>query len=236
MWRPDTTLVTGAGVLAWSKIGRKSYELSNHLGNVLAVVSDKYAVVGSDPVAELLSAQDYYPFGMIQPGRSLSSEKYRYGFNGKENDNEVKGTGNQQDYGMRIYDPRVARFLSLDPLSKEYPWYTPYSYAGNMPIRFIDIDGLEQGPPNFFFEPMKYSGKNTVADYAKVVPNAATGVVNGAIALLYMASDGLNGAVKAFETGELPFSYKDVRRNVADLGSTIKYNIKIGALVHSKRL
>ena len=68
---------------------------------------------------------------------------YRYGFNGKENDNEVKGTGNQQDYGMRIYDPRVGRFLSTDPLSKEYPWYTPYKFAGNTPIQAIDRDGLE---------------------------------------------------------------------------------------------
>ena len=49
------------------------------------------------------------------PGRTFSSSSYRYGFNGKENDNEVKGNGNQQDYGMRIYDPRLGRFLSIDP-------------------------------------------------------------------------------------------------------------------------
>ncbi len=45
---------------------------------------------------------------------------YRFGFNGKENDNEVKGTGNQIDYGERIYDPRLGRFLSIDPLKKEF--------------------------------------------------------------------------------------------------------------------
>ena len=73
---------------------------------------------------------------------------YRYGFNGKENDNEVKGEGNQQDYGMRIYDPRVGRFLSVDPLTKQYPHYTPYSYAGNKPIAFIDRDGEEEGIDN----------------------------------------------------------------------------------------
>src|SRR5215218_8453250 len=50
---------------------------------------------------------------------------YRYGFNGKENDPEIKGEGNQQDYGMRIYDPRLGKFLSVDPLGKKYPWYTP---------------------------------------------------------------------------------------------------------------
>jgi RHS repeat-associated protein len=68
---------------------------------------------------------------------------YRYGFNGKENDNEVKGVGDQQDYGMRIYDPRVGRFLSVDPLEKKYPELTPYQYASNRPIDGIDQDGLE---------------------------------------------------------------------------------------------
>jgi RHS repeat-associated protein len=84
-----------------------------------------------------------YPFGMLMPGRTFSSSSHRYGFNGKENDNEVKGEGNQQDYGMRIYDPRVARFLSIDPLAKDYPWYTAYQFASNNPIAAIDLDGLE---------------------------------------------------------------------------------------------
>jgi RHS repeat-associated protein len=67
---------------------------------------------------------------MMMPGRTYSAQNsYRYGFNGKENDNEVKGEGNQQDYGMRIYDPRVGRFLSVDPLTKEYPDLTPYPFA-----------------------------------------------------------------------------------------------------------
>lgn len=59
-------------------------------------------------------------------------------------DNEVKGTGVQYDYGFRIYDARIAKFLSVDPLTKEYPWYTPYQFAGNKPIKYIDLDGLEE--------------------------------------------------------------------------------------------
>jgi RHS repeat-associated protein len=72
-----------------------------------------------------------------------SSLSYRYGFNGKEKDNEIKGEGNQYDYGMRIYDPRAVRFLSVDPLQKKYPELTPYQYASNSPIDGIDLDGLE---------------------------------------------------------------------------------------------
>jgi RHS repeat-associated protein len=87
----------------------------------------------------------YTTFGSVNQNRSFACSAYRYGFNGKENDDEVKGGGNQQDYGMRIYDPRLGRFLSIDPLTKEYPWYTPYQFAGNKPIKFIDIDGSEEG-------------------------------------------------------------------------------------------
>jgi len=75
-----------------------------------------------------------------------SAVSYRFGFNGKENDNEVKGTGNQQDYGMRIYDPRLGRFLSADPLivqGQEYPELSPYQFASNRPIDGFDLDGLE---------------------------------------------------------------------------------------------
>jgi RHS repeat-associated protein len=94
-------------------------------------------------VKQRLSANDYYPGGMLMPGRKFNSG-YRFGFNGKENDNEVKGEGNQQDYGMRIYDPRLGRFLSVDPLTKEYPWNSTYAYAENSPILFKDLDGLER--------------------------------------------------------------------------------------------
>src|SRR5205085_11731384 len=82
---------------------------------------------------------------MQMPGRKYDEGSgYRYGFNGKENDNDVKGEGNEQDYGMRIYDPRLGRFLSVDPITKSYPHYTPYSFAGNKPIKHIDLDGLEE--------------------------------------------------------------------------------------------
>lgn len=135
--------------------GNKFFELSNHLGNVLVTISDKKLQHSTDGTtvdyytADVISAQDYAPFGALLPGRkySSSSSKYRYGYNGKENDNEVKGEGNQQDYGMRIYDPRLGRFLSVDPIAKSYPELTPYQFASNSPIALIDIDGLEGGLP-----------------------------------------------------------------------------------------
>ena len=72
------------------------------------------------------------------------ANSYRYGFNGKEKDIEgMGGGGSTYDYGFRIYNPQIARFLSTDPLTAGFPWYTPYQYAGNKPIWAIDLDGLE---------------------------------------------------------------------------------------------
>jgi RHS repeat-associated protein len=82
------------------------------------------------------------------PGRYLgpSTGKYKYGFNGKENDNETVETGEgTQDYGFRIYNPALGRFFSVDPLTHVYPFYTPYQFAGNKPIKYVDVDGLEEG-------------------------------------------------------------------------------------------
>jgi len=73
------------------------------------------------------------------------SPEYRYGFNGKEKDeNGEWGDHTNYDYGFRIYNPGIGRFLSVDPLFSGYPWYTPYQFAGNGPIWAIDIDGLEE--------------------------------------------------------------------------------------------
>ena len=80
----------------------------------------------------------------MMPGRKYEAgNSYRYGFNGKENDNEVKGEGNEVDYGLRVYDPRLGRFLSTDPIAYQYPQLTPYQFASNRPIDGVDLDGLE---------------------------------------------------------------------------------------------
>ncbi|EJF55171.1 RHS repeat-associated core domain protein, partial [Saprospira grandis DSM 2844] len=133
------------------ELGRRRYELSNHLGNVLATVSDKS--LGQDSsqtgqadyyLAQVSSASLYYPFGWEMPGRKfVSGEGYRFGFNGKEDDRDW-GTQNIQDYGFRLYNPSIGKFLSVDPLSPDYPWYTPYQFAGNKPIWAVDLDGLEE--------------------------------------------------------------------------------------------
>ncbi|HBG70617.1 MAG: hypothetical protein A2W93_09660 [Bacteroidetes bacterium GWF2_43_63] len=74
---------------------------------------------------------------------------HRFGFNGQEADNEIKGTGNSIEFKYRIYDSRLGRFLSVDPLAPEYPWNSTYAFAENDVIRCIDLEGLESHKNNF---------------------------------------------------------------------------------------
>ena len=84
-------------------------------------------------------------FGSPMDGRAFIGEKYRFGFNGQEKDDEVKGEGNSLDFGARIYDSRLGRWLSLDPLMAKYPSMSPYNFCANNPIKFVDYDGKDFG-------------------------------------------------------------------------------------------
>jgi RHS repeat-associated protein len=99
---------------------------------------------------------------MQEPGRqkqlnTVDDGGYRWGFNSKEKDDEWHGsTGTVYDYGFRIYDARIAKFLSVDPLTKSYPMLTPYQFASLNPIYMVDIDGLEG---ESYIEYMKVDGE-----------------------------------------------------------------------------
>lgn len=108
------------------------------------------------------------------PGRKfVSGEDYRFGFNGKEDDRDW-GTQNIQDYGFRLYNPSIGKFLSVDPLAPEYPELTCYQFASNTPIQAIDLDGLEaffvHGTTNFDLAWMNFqTGAYYFKSYDKVV-------------------------------------------------------------------
>jgi RHS repeat-associated protein len=80
---------------------------------------------------------------MQMPGRSFSSGSYRYGFQGQEKDDEIKGDGNSINYKYRVHDTRLGRFLSLDPLAPDYPWNSPYAFSENRVIDGIELEGRE---------------------------------------------------------------------------------------------
>ena len=86
---------------------------------------------------------------LLELGSKVSNgSDYRYAFNGMEKDDEVKGQGNSYDFGARIYDPRVGRWLSRDPLEAKYPSLNPYNFVANSPLIFVDPDGRIIKPVN----------------------------------------------------------------------------------------
>ncbi len=129
-------------------MGDKRYELSNHLGNVLSVVSDRKLFQNTLSFTtfapDVLSYSDYYPFGMLVPNRHKAGDDYRYGFQGQEKDDEIRGgEGNSLNYTFRMHDPRVGRFFAVDPLSPKYPHNSPYAFSENRVIDGVELEGLE---------------------------------------------------------------------------------------------
>jgi hypothetical protein len=163
IWQPnehmDLNPTVWDGTVDWQNIhtpvfgdslkrGIKQYELTNHLGNVLATITDRKIPVTTGGTltykADLSSAQDYYAFGMEMPGRKFNPEKYNFGFNGMMKDNEITGNGNIYSAIFWEYDTRLGRRWNTDPIL--YSWQSPYSTFNNNPIYFEDPDGLQGHP------------------------------------------------------------------------------------------
>jgi RHS repeat-associated protein len=83
---------------------------------------------------------------MLVPNR-YSEDDYRYGFQGQEKDDEIKGDkGKSLNYTFRMHDPRVGRFFAVDPLAVDYPHNTPYAFSENRVLDRNELEGLETGP------------------------------------------------------------------------------------------
>lgn len=121
-------------------------------------------VVNHGYEAVVVRTADYYPYGMVMPGRNKEyvAGKYRFGYNGMEMDNEVSGNGNSYTTEFRQYDPRLGRWKSLDPLMGMFPSMSPYCAFDNNPIYYTDIYGLSSeggGDP-----PVKMPGDRSFND------------------------------------------------------------------------
>lgn len=124
-------------------LGLKSYELTDHLGNVRAVTKD---YLSYDLKSQVKSLVDYYAFGMKLNERIFNLEVYRYGYGRNEWMNETSGTANTVDLGDRWLDVRIGRTFKMDKLTIKFPSETPYIYGGNNPIYFIDAQGKYKYP------------------------------------------------------------------------------------------
>jgi len=141
--------------------------MSNHLGNVLEVVSDRKLPVNDGNgnidyfLADVVSYSDYYPGGMIMPGRSFNESEYRYGAaNGQEKVDEISGSGNHYTAEYWEYDPRVVQRWNTDPVVKE--WESPYACFNNNPILRVDPNGDNAG--DYYSKDGEHLGSDGIDD------------------------------------------------------------------------
>ncbi len=137
------------------------YFLRDHLGNTRVVFA---ATTGGVAVRQ---ATDYYPFGLAHAPMAVSNGN-RYLYNGKERQDAALGgvAFDWYDYGARFYDPTLGRWHSLDPMAEKGRRWSPYNYAFNNPMRFIDPDGQWPNPPGLF-EIVMYTAKTLVETQTK---------------------------------------------------------------------
>jgi RHS repeat-associated protein len=117
--------------------GQQFFEITDHLGNVRAVVSGEKTGVN----ATVIQMTDYHAFGMEMQGRSFVSTAYRFGYQGSEKDGDV-GSG-MYTTQYRALDVRLGRWFTPDPVT--HPWQSPYCSMDNNPIALTDVAGLD--PP-----------------------------------------------------------------------------------------
>jgi RHS repeat-associated protein len=144
VYRRDTTgeltlsyILFDEGRITRDSAGNFHYEyfIKDHLGNTRLVKRMQGETV------ETVQQTDYYPFGMVMGGRDAipDDKENKYLYNGKEF--QAQFDLDWYDYGARMYDPALARFHSIDPKAEEFSSQSPYAYAANNPIIFIDQNG-----------------------------------------------------------------------------------------------
>ena len=108
-----------------------NYFLTDHLGSTRVVF---------DHLGTIVETNDFEPFGnrIDNPGSAMTSNRYR--FSGKEEQTTGPESG-LLDFGARMYNPTLGRWMGIDPLAEKYFGSSPYTYCGNSPIRFFDPDG-----------------------------------------------------------------------------------------------
>jgi RHS repeat-associated protein len=128
-----------------------AYQYKDHLGNIRLTYMDSDNNGSIDASTEIISEKNYYPFGMTHSGynnivsANANSQGEKYQFNGKEF-NEELGL-DWHDFGARNYDASLGRWMNIDPLAEKYNDKSPYNYALNNPVFFVDPDGMAVKPP-----------------------------------------------------------------------------------------
>jgi RHS repeat-associated protein len=188
-------------------------------------------------MADIRQAQDFSPFGVTLQGRNFTAsgaDGFRYGFQGQEMDDEIKGKGNSVNYKYRMHDPRIGRFFAIDPLAFKYPHNSPFAFSENRVLDGVELEGLEFAG----FDPMKYMNDIFVGEvkHAETVVQENTHLaldILGCVPIIGEGFDMVNGVIYSFE-GEYAnaaISFASIVPFVGDAGKISKYVVKYGSKV-----
>jgi RHS repeat-associated protein len=151
-----------------------------------------------------------------------------------EKDDELKGEGNAINYEARFFDPRVGRFLSLDPLSKKFPMLSPFQFASNTPIWAVDLDGLEarvytdlSAIPHSFISVIDKDGVINVFTFGQYGQkgNGLGGLYNTGSALVHLKGDDANNYIK-HEFENYSMGVYEISKEVVNKQEVIDYYAK----------
>ena len=134
--------MTPVGVSSSLKPDSHILEVTDHLGNVR--ISLNADPTRTSRIESIQNYTNYYAFGGPQPGRYYNAPGYHFGFNGQEKDDALLGDGAITKYAEREYDNRLGRWYSIDPIAGKFPNESPYLFAGNNPVFFIDQKGKKK--------------------------------------------------------------------------------------------
>src|SRR5690554_2167266 len=190
--------------------GARTYEATNHLGNVLATYTDRIIVNDDfEYSVDVSTVSDYYPFGMPMQGRSFNSSEYRFGFQNQESENEIWGEGNASFFKYRISDNRLGRFFAVDPLAAKYPHNSTYAFSENSTIAFVELEGLEKVVKKWV---MGYEWAISTVTWESLYPGEEHGP---------QGTGTLNKIYKKDKNGELVFQYESYSRSWSDVGNSV---------------
>lgn len=200
------------------------YDLKDHLSNV------RYTFDVNNGTLRRLQEDNYYPFGMRKSTGSPIGLYNNYLYNGKELQNELE----QYDYGARFYDAVVGRFIVSDIRAEEARMFSPYSYAINNPLRFIDING--EGPG----DRVKAARAMTGASYAQETGKLRTGLSPADLSCKdcsefvnrVLAADGVTKDILDQNTGSMKTFFnnkkKFVHSNLPQVGDVALWDGHVG--------
>jgi len=163
------------------------YNYLDHLGNIRLSYTDADGNGSIDPANEIVKESNYYPFGLAHKGyngnvSSLgNSVAKKYMFGGKELDESLDLF--TYDFGARNYDPALGRWMNLDPLAEDMRRHSPYNYAFNNPLRFIDPDGMSPDDIIIFGNGDKEFEQRALADLQKLTSETLALDENGKVVI-----------------------------------------------------